>query len=166
MRVLVIDTDHVGLDFCMRAVAAGHEVKLFRYSKKPTRYAEGFPGITTIDDYKPHMAWAKDGLIFNTANNRYLWELDRYRQEFGYKIFAPTVASARLEINRSAGMEAMRAIGVDVPPFQTSNSHEDAESFAPKRSRLGAQAGSEETGETVLRKCKLAEAHIADAQRL
>jgi hypothetical protein len=135
MRVLVIDTDHVGLDFCMRAVAAGHEVKLFRFSKKPTRYGEGFPGITLVDDYKPHMAWAKDGLIFNTNNNRYLWELDRYRQDFGYKIFAPTVASARLEINRAAGMEAMQAVGIDIPPYQTFTSLDDAETFARKSDR-------------------------------
>lgn len=136
MRVLIIDTDHVGLDFAMRAVAAGHEVKLFRFSKKPTRYAEGVPGITLVDDYKPHMAWAKDGLVLNTANNRYLWELDRYRQDFGYtNIFAPTVASARLEINRQAGMEAMQAVGIDIPPYCTLNSLEEAETFARKSDR-------------------------------
>lgn len=119
----------------MRFVAAGHEVKLFRYSKKPTRYAEGFPGITLVDDYRPHMAWAKDGVILNTANNRYLWELDRYRSDFGYKIFAPTVASARLEIDRSAGMEAMQAVGIDIPPYCTFNSLEEAEAFARKSDR-------------------------------
>lgn len=138
MRVLVIDADAVGLDFCMRCVAAGHEVRLFRYSAKPTRYAEGIAGITLVDDYKPHMAWAKDGLIFNTANNRYLWELDRYRTDFGFKVFSPTVASARLEIDRAAGMEAMRAVGIDIPPYQTFNSLEDAEAFARKSDRAWA----------------------------
>lgn len=135
MNVLIIDQDHVGLDFAMRCVAAGHAVRMFRFSKKPTRYGEGFPGITFVDDYKAHMPWAKDGLIFATANNRYLWELDRFRTDFGYKIFAPTVASARLEINRAAGMEAMQAVGVDVPPYQTFNSLQDAEAFARKSDR-------------------------------
>ena len=134
-RVLLIDADHVGLDAAMRFVAAGHDVRMFRYSKKPTKYATGFAGITLVDDYKPHMAWAKDGLIFVTANNRYLTEMDRYRQDFGYKIFAPTVASARLEINRSAGMEAMASIGIEVPPYQTFDSLADAETFARKSDR-------------------------------
>jgi len=137
MRVLLIDTDHVGLSLAMRAAAAGHEVKLFRYSSKPTRYAEGFKGITLVDDYRPHMPWAKnDGLIVNTANNRYLWELDRYRTDFGYtNIFSPSVASARLEIDRAAGMDAMKAIGIEVPPYETFDSLEDADAFVRKSDR-------------------------------
>jgi phosphoribosylamine--glycine ligase len=136
MNVLIIDSDHVGLDFAMRAAAADHAVRLFRYSKKPTRYAEGFGKFfELVDDWRPSMAWAKDGLILVTANNRYITELDRYR-EFGFKnIFGPTVASSRLEIMRSAGMEAMQAIGIDVPPYQTFDSLDAAEAFARKSDR-------------------------------
>ena len=135
MKILCIDTDHVGLDFALRCAAAGHEVRLFRYSKKPTCYAMGFPQITLVDDWKASMSWAKDGLILNTANNRYLWELDRFRTDFGYtNIFAPTVASARLEIERSAGMEVMKAIGLDLPEYHTFGSLEEAEAFARKSS--------------------------------
>jgi phosphoribosylamine---glycine ligase len=121
----------------MRAAAAGHEVKLFRYSKKPTRYATGFsPLFTLVDDWKQHMGWVgRDGLVFLTANNRYVYDLDRYR-EMGFKnIFAPTVASAKLEIERSAGMQAMQAIGHEVPPYQTFSSLPDALEFARKSDR-------------------------------
>lgn len=133
-RVLIIDTDRVGLDFAMRAAAAGHEVRLFRYSKKPSRYAEGFAGrFSLVSDWRGSMAWAKDGLILNTANNRYLTELDRYRTDFGYRnIFAPTVASAALEIERGVGMDAMKAIGLDLPAYQTFDSLQDVEAFACK----------------------------------
>ena len=135
-RVLCIDSDHVGLDFCLRAAAAGHETRLFRYSRKPTKYATGFKDITLVEDYRQHMAWARDGLVFVTSNSRYLWELDRYRTDFGYKnIFGPTVASARLEIHRSAGMDAMRAIGADLPRYEVFDSLEDAEKFARKSDR-------------------------------
>lgn len=134
MNVLILDSDGVGLDFALRAAAAGHAVKLFRYTKKPSRTGEGFKQITLVDDYKPHMKWARDGLIFCTTNNRYLWEMDRYRADFGYKVFGPTVASARLEINRKAGMDAFKAIGVDMPPYHTFKSLEDAEAFARKSS--------------------------------
>jgi phosphoribosylamine--glycine ligase len=135
MNVLILDTDGVGLDFALRAAGAGHAVKLFRYLKKPDRYGEGFKQIELVDDYKQHMAWAKDGLILSTSNKRYLWELDRYRTDFGYKVFGPTVASARLEINRTAGMDAFKAIGVDMPAYQTFNSLDDAEVFARKSDR-------------------------------
>jgi phosphoribosylamine---glycine ligase len=135
LNVLILDTDHCGLDFAMRAVAAGHSVKLFRFSKKPTRYAEGFKGITLVDDWRPHMKWAKDGLILNTANNRYLWELDRFR-EMGWKnIFSPTAASARLEINREAGMKAMESIGIKLPHYEVFNGLQEALTFAMKTDR-------------------------------
>jgi phosphoribosylamine--glycine ligase len=135
MNVLILDTDSVGLDFALRAAAAGHAVKLFRYMKKPDRYGEGFKQIELVDDWRGWMPWAKDGLIFCTSNKRYLQELDRYRADFGYKVFGPTVQSARLEINRSAGMAAFKAIGVDMPAYQTFNSLEDAEAFARKTDR-------------------------------
>lgn len=136
MRVLIVDTDQVALDFALRAAACGHEVKLFRYCKKPTRYATGFSAcFTLVDDWHDHMGWAKEGLVLLTANNRYVGEMDRYR-DLGYRnIFAPTCASSRLEIVRSAGMEAMKSIGVDVPAFQTFDSLRDAEAFARKSDR-------------------------------
>lgn len=136
MRVLIIDSDRVGLDFAMRAANAGHEVRLFRYSLKPNRYATGFaPLFTIVNEWKDHMGWAKEGLVLLTANNRYVYELDRYR-DLGFRnIFAPTVASAKLEIERSAGMQAMQAIGQDIPPYQTFGSLADAEAFARKSDR-------------------------------
>jgi phosphoribosylamine---glycine ligase len=136
MRVLIVDTDRVGLDFAMRAANAGHEVKLFRYSAKPNRYATGFsPLFTLVDDWKQHMGWARDGLVLLTANNRYVWDLQRYR-EMGFKnIFAPSVMSARLEIERSAGMQAMQAIGHEIPHYETFTSLSEALEFARKSDR-------------------------------
>ena len=117
MRVLIIDSDRCGLDFAMRAANAGHEVRLFRWSQKPCRYATGFaPLFTLVDDWKQHMGWAKDGLILLTGNGKYIHEMDRFR-ECGYRnIFAPSVASAKLEIERSAGMQLMQSIGAELPP--------------------------------------------------
>ena len=133
MRCLIVDSDNCGLDLALRGAAAGHEVRLFRYCKRPTKFGEGFNSIALVDDWRQHMAWAKDGLVVNTANNRYLTELDRYR-DFGYNIFAPTVASARLEIDRDAGMDAMKAVGIDIPEYHTFSSLEEAEAFARKSS--------------------------------
>ena len=135
MNILAIDQECMGLDFVLRCVAAGHAVKWFRYTKKPIRDGEGFDGFEIVNDWREHMAWAKDGLIWCSGNFRYLTELDRWREDFGYKVFAPTLASARLEIERSVGMDAMKAAGMEVPPYQTFDSLADAEKFARKSDR-------------------------------
>jgi len=134
MRCLIIDADGVGLDMAVRMEACGHEVRWYRFSKKPTRAGEGFPGIKIIDDWKPSMAWAKEGLIVTTANNRFIPELDRYR-DHGFNIFSPTVASAELEIDRKAGLEAMKKAGIDVPHYEVFNSLKEAEAYARKADR-------------------------------
>ncbi len=135
MRILVIDAEAMGLDFVLRCTAAGHEVRWYIYSTKPTRDGEGFPGFRIVPDWREHMTWVgKDGLIVTTGNWRFLYELDRFR-DLGYKVFSPTVASARLEINREAGMKAMQAAGIELPPYQTFVSIEAAARFARRSDR-------------------------------
>ena len=131
MRVLVIDTEAMALDFVLRAAAAGHEVRWYRYETKPTRDGEGFEGFRTVADWRGSMEWARDGLILNTGNWRFVHELDRFRG-FGYRIFGPTVASARLEIEREAGMKAMEAAGIELPPYHVFDGLAEAERFARK----------------------------------
>lgn len=131
MRVLVIDAECMGLDFVLRAVKAQHEVRWFRYSTKPLKDGEGFKGFRIVEDFRPHMGWARDGLILTTGNWRYTEELDRYR-DLGFKIFSPTAASAKLEIDRAAGQEAMKAAGIDLIPYETFDSLQAARDFAAK----------------------------------
>jgi phosphoribosylamine--glycine ligase len=135
VRLLLIDQESMGLDFALRAKAAGWDVRWYRFSNgKPIRDGEGF-GLTIVDDWRGSIPWVgKDGLIWLSGNFRFLQELDRFR-EFGFNIFGPTAASAALEIKRSAGLEAMRAVGIEVPPYQEFASLEDAEKFARKSDR-------------------------------
>lgn len=134
MRVLVIDVECLGLDFALRCAAWGHDVRWYMDSKKPVRDGEGFKQIQIVPTWQEHMKWAKDGLIVTTGNCKFMKALDGYR-EFGFKIFSPTAASADLEILRSVGMDAMRANGIEVPPYKTFSSLEDAEKFARKSDR-------------------------------
>jgi len=129
MRVLCIDGESSGLDFCLRCIADGHDVRLFRPPLRPI--GKGFKGLTVVDDWRQSMGWAKDGLILTTGNAKWLHELDRYR-DLGFKIFSPTVASANLEVNREAGMKAMKSIGIDLPHYETFPTLEAAEAFARK----------------------------------
>lgn len=96
-----------------------------------SRDGEGFKGITQIDDWRASMPWAKSGLILTTGNFKFIAELDRYRP-LGYKIFSPTKASADLEINRAAGMEAMKKVGIEIPPYTMFDTLEAAAKFARK----------------------------------
>lgn len=134
MRVLLIDIEGQFLDFALRCAAAGHDVRLYREPDKGKlpRYGEGFKGITLVDDWRSSMKWAREGLIMPSGNWRYMRELDSWR-EMGFRIFGPTYESSRLEINRQAGMEAMEAAGIDVPPFTMFDSLEAAQSFARKK---------------------------------
>ena len=135
MRILCIDQEAMALDFVLRCAEADHEVRWFRYSKKPLRDGEGFKGFKIIDEWQSSMAWAKDGLIWCSGNFRYLHELDRFRTDLGYQVFAPTVASARLEIERGAGMEAMKAAGMTLPAYEMFDSLDAAAAFARKSDR-------------------------------
>ena len=132
MRTLIIDTECLGLDFALRCLADGHQVRWYRATKTPIRDGEGFKGLQVVDDWRESMKWVgKDGLVFLTGNAKFLRELDRYR-DFGYHIFGPTEASAALEIDRGKGMAAMKACGIDIPPYETFDSLEAAEAFARK----------------------------------
>ncbi len=135
MRILVIDQECMALDFVLRCMAHGHEVRWYRFSPtRKLRDGEGM-GIKIVDDWRDSMPWVgKDGLVWCSGNFRFLYELDRYR-ELGFKVFAPTVASARLEIDRGAGMDAMRAAGIAVPSFEEYDSFEAAYKFARKTDR-------------------------------
>lgn len=145
MRVLIIDAEGLGLDFALRCAAYEHEVRWFRYSRRPTKTGQGFRGITMVDDWRTSMGWARDGLIITTGNAKYMRDLDRFR-ELGFKIFAPTERSAALEIDRALGMAEMAKVGIEVPPYHEFKSLKNAEAFARKSDKAYAfkTLGSEE----------------------
>ena len=121
----------MGLDLCVRAVDAGHDVRWFK-SGRPNRIGEGFKGIKIVDDWKASIEWVgKDGLILVTGNCLYLSELDRLR-DFGFKVFGPTKKSAALEIDRAFGLETMKKVGIDVPEYQTFDTLKAAQAHARK----------------------------------
>ena len=136
----------MGLDFALRCAAAGHETRLYRHMpKRKERYGEGFKEITLVDDWRAAMPWAKEGLVVLTGNYVLTAELDRYR-ELGYNIFAPTAASARIEIDRMHGMKVAEAAGIAVPEYHVFGSLEETEAFARKQDRgfVFKPAGDEE----------------------
>lgn len=144
MKVAIIDTELAGLDFAQRCVADDHQVMIFQQTSRPI--GEGFKGVKRSSDLAETMKWVgKDGLVVPTGNSKFVRDLDRYR-EFGFRIFGPTVQSAALEIDRKAGMEAMKSIGIDLPHYEIFDSLQAAEAFARKADKefVFKPLGSEE----------------------
>ena len=133
MHVLLIDTDRCGLDLAWRCVEAGHDVRWYNVSKEGERFkdGQGFPGIEHITDWKSSMKWAKDGLIWLSSNAMFIKEMDEWKKH-GYPIFAPSQASADLEIKRAKGMRLLEKMGLLIPTYHTFNSLKEAEVFARK----------------------------------
>src|ERR1700678_329852 len=130
VRILLLDTESLCLDLALRFTAAGHEVRWYRESKKPIKDGKGF-GLNIIEDFRPSLKWAREGLIIPTGNAKYMRELDELRS-FGFPIFGPTAASAALEVNRGVGMQAFEDAGIEVPKYHTFNSMAEAERFQMK----------------------------------
>lgn len=130
VRILLLDTESLCLDLALRFRDAGHNVRWYRETNKPIKDGKGF-GLNIIDDWRASMAWAKSGLVLPTGNSKYMKELDRFR-EFGFSIFGPTAASAEIETNRGAGMQAFMDAGIEVLPYEEFNGMAAAERFQMK----------------------------------
>lgn len=145
MNVLLVDSEGLGLDFALRCVEAGHSVKWFKPSKRTGKVGQGFRGFEIVPDFRPHMKWAREGLVITTGNARYIRELDRFR-DLGWSIFSPTERSAALEIDRGLGMAEMEKAGIEVPPYEQFKSLQAAEAFARKSDKAWVfkTLGSEE----------------------
>jgi phosphoribosylamine-glycine ligase len=118
MKLLIIDTDGVGLSWAWRAAEAGHAVKWF-IDPKPTNNRDtgrGFKGIEKVDNWVGHAKWAD--LIISTSNDKYVEKLDSLRKA-GFPVFGPSVASAQLEISRADGMQLMESVGIKTAPYKT-----------------------------------------------
>jgi phosphoribosylamine---glycine ligase len=130
LNLLIVDTDGVGLALAWRATQAGHAVRWFR-KPKPNMNAtmgRGF-GVQTVDNWVAHMSWAD--LVFTTSNDDYLPRLDFFRKK-GTAIYAPTVASANLEIKRADGMKFLEKHGIECPPYKTFKTMAEAEKYVMK----------------------------------
>lgn len=130
MRILIIDAYGYGLDFALRCAASDHEVRWFIDARK-SKIGQGFHKVKLIDDWRPSMGWARDGLIITTANCKFMKELDQFR-DIGFKIFSPTAKSAALEIDRGVGLAEMQKAGIEVPHYDQFDSLGAAEKFARK----------------------------------
>jgi phosphoribosylamine--glycine ligase len=116
LKILIIDTGAEALDWAMRCIEWGHEVKWFT-SKRDDRSKEivGQGIVPRLYDYeelwKKWVGWAD--LIFLCDNTKYIDKLEGKRQ-IGYPIFGPSAEASELELNRALGQQAMKDAGLNI----------------------------------------------------
>src|ERR1700730_3988184 len=121
MKVLMIDVYGTGVDFCVRAQEAGHEVKHFLVPGKRPNIGAGL--TSRVKDWRSWMTWAD--LIMCTASAKYGWELEPYYEK-GFPIFGANQAAARWELDRCEGQSILEAHGIQVLPYTRFSGYDDA----------------------------------------
>lgn len=128
MRLLIVDPPGHGLDFAIRCVDTGHEVKLaIRDDERTKDIGRGF--VEVVRDHKAWLRWAN--LVVCTDNSLYLRDLDSYREEGGV-ILGPSVKAAQWELDRKLGQDVFRKAGIDTATSHEFHSYDDALKFVKK----------------------------------
>ena len=134
LRVLILDTGSNALDFALRCLNAGHEVKWYDQPRKDgSRRRAGEGLVDKITDFdalrKKWIGWGD--LIWLPDNTHYLDMLDPYRR-IGYPIFAGSPESAEMELDRAAGQKAMADAGIPIMVSKTFHDYDSAAAFVRK----------------------------------
>lgn len=127
MKILLLEMEDAGcgLAFALACIKAGHELRYFLRPDNNPGIGEGFKGLERVANWvSSATGWAD--LVVLTGNDDYLPKLDAIRKK-GVAVFAPTAASARLEIEREAGMKIFKRAGIEVPAFETFSTLAQAE---------------------------------------
>jgi phosphoribosylamine---glycine ligase len=134
MKVLLIDPAGAFVDFALRCIAHGHEVK--QWIRKPpggedSKIGQGL--IPRVYNWQAHMKWAD--IVVLSDNAYQMRELEKYHKE-GYPIFGASDLTADLELNRGFGQRILEKAGMDVIPSMTFNDYNSAIDYVknnPKR---------------------------------
>lgn len=130
MNVLLLDQTSSFVDFALRCRLAGHNVKTCMGVNKETKQrsviGDGLIEKIEREEWQKHVGWAD--LILTSDNVRWLKELDVYRKR-GFPVFAPSFASAELELDRAKGQAFLAAHGVNVIPYKSFSDYGAAEKY-------------------------------------
>lgn len=112
MKILLLDIGSNLLDFGLRCLAAGHEVKHWQGTERDGKRSKVGQGLLPqVAQWKPHMSWAD--LIMIPDNGKYMREVDGFIQR-GFPVFGPCKQVVEWELDRFRGMEVMQQAGLPV----------------------------------------------------
>lgn len=134
MKVLLIDKGGYFLDFALRCIAAGHEVRwwLGKFRNGDRNPQGDGMGIIKVVDWRPSMRWAD--IILLPDNSDLMEDLRQYRRN-GFPIFGPNEELAEWELNRGRGMAVLEQVGIDTIPSMTFKRISEAKAFLAQNPR-------------------------------
>lgn len=109
MKILVIDPGALALDFCLRSMAEGNQVRWFIRNRPEGQITIGDGLVQKVQHWEQHMNWAD--LVFLPDNAVYMAELTRWQQH-GYPIYGANAQTAQWELDRQVGMDVLAAHGI------------------------------------------------------
>jgi phosphoribosylamine--glycine ligase len=124
MNILSIDHGALALDWVLRCVAAGHDVKLYTKGTRSSHIGDGL--VTKVDTWEDHVPWAD--LIFVADNMESMDKIQSYIDK-GYPVFGPGSKSARLELDRMYGQKVIEDFGGSTIPSHPFTSLDKAIQF-------------------------------------
>jgi phosphoribosylamine--glycine ligase len=131
MRILVIDNNGASLDWTMRCIADGHQVKW--YIPKPKAHFEPFKigkGIVERVD-NPHDWYRWADMIFFTDNTRWMDQALAWKNQ-GWPVIGATPETASWELDRDKGVSVFKKAGIEVIPGKAFNNYDTAINYVKK----------------------------------
>lgn len=130
MKILLIDNLSSFLDFALRCMEHGHQVKVWMGSdKRGNRSTVGDGMLDKIPDWRSAMKWAD--LIVTSDNVIHMRELESYRKA-GFPIFNAHAAVTEWELNRGTGQRVFEAAGIPTIESPVFTSYDKAIAFVEK----------------------------------
>lgn len=129
-KILLIDVYSSYLDFALRCVDAGHEVRWFQSKTReglPSKVGNGL--IKKVPDWESSMRWAD--IILLADNVRYIQALESWRRK-GFPVWGPNIETSAWELDRQKGQDVLKNAGVKIMESTTFKSLNEARQFLIK----------------------------------
>ena len=135
MRILVIDNCAASLDWTMRLIRDGHQVKWYCPPNPKLKMIGDFVGkgiVEKINDPNDWFKWAD--LIFFTDNTKWLQRGAAWKAK-GWPVIGPSPEVAEWELDRDLGQKIMKKAGIKVIPGRGFNDYNTAIAYV--KSKMG-----------------------------
>ncbi len=132
MRILIIDDPGSGVNWAMRCMNDGHDVKIYITQKEKTKYI-GRGLVDIVENWRDYMRWAE--LVFLTDNTKYMKEIDRWRRDEGINVVGPTDESSDWELERDVGQKILAKNGIKTIPSKTFTDYDQAIAYVKKQDK-------------------------------
>jgi phosphoribosylamine--glycine ligase len=131
MKILLIDIEGLFLDFALRCMHHGHEVRWFISPNKHGggKNSVGDGLVKKVPSWELHMNWAD--LIITSDNIKYIHGLESYRER-GYPIFGPNKETRDWELERESGQEIFRRCGIETMDSVEFKKYDEAIAYVTK----------------------------------